>query len=297
MNNIKYIIKLIRPKHWIKNLFIFGSIIFSNNFFNFAILKNNILTFIAFCFISSTVYVMNDIVDVEKDKKHPEKCKRPIASGKVSVSTAILIGILLFIASLTIAFNVNISVFIIIIIYFIDNVAYSFKLKNLVIIDVFSIAFGFILRVLAGSFATGVIASNWIILCTLFLSLFLGFSKRRNEIISLGKDACNHRKNLSKYNTIFLDKIINISLTCTIIFYSIYCVLGTNSNLFIWTSIFVIWATIRYYYLIYSKNKTENPTDLIVKDKQLMCLISSWGLCSIIILNLNNILFIYNSIY
>ncbi|WP_408869317.1 decaprenyl-phosphate phosphoribosyltransferase (plasmid) [Clostridium perfringens] len=297
MNNIKYIIKLLRPNHWIKNLFIFGPIIFLNKFLNIDIIKNNILTFISFCFISSTVYIMNDIVDIEKDKKHPKKCKRPIASGKVSIPKAISIGILLCIISLAIAFSLKTSILIIIILYLLNNIAYSFKIKNLVIIDVFSIAFGFIFRVLAGSFATGVPASNWIILCTLFLSLFLGFSKRRNEVISLGKDASSHRKNLSKYTITFLDKIINISLTCTIVFYSIYCVLGTSVNLFIWTSIFVIWGIIRYYYLIYSNNEVENPTDLILKDKQLIYLILIWGIFCIIILNLNNIFYIINYIF
>ncbi len=160
MNNIKYIIKLLRPNHWIKNLFIFGPIIFSNKFLNIDIIKNNILTFISFCFISSTVYIMNDIVDIEKDKKHPKKCKRPIASGKVSIPKAISIGILLCIISLAIAFSLKTSILIIIILYLLNNIAYSFKIKNLVIIDVFSIAFGFIFRVLAGSFATGVPASN-----------------------------------------------------------------------------------------------------------------------------------------
>ncbi|MGG5460370.1 decaprenyl-phosphate phosphoribosyltransferase [Clostridium sp. B9] len=288
MNNIKYIIKLLRPNHWIKNLFIFGPIIFSNNFLNIDIIKNNILTFIAFCFISSTVYIMNDIVDVEKDKKHPKKCKRPIASGKVSIPKAISIGILLCISSLAIAFSLKTSILVIIILYLINNVAYSFKIKNLVIIDVFSIALGFIFRVLAGSFATGVPASNWIILCTLFLSLFLGFGKRRNEVLSLGKDASSHRKNLSKYTVTFLDKIINISLTCTIVFYSIYCVLGTSINLFIWTSIFVIWGITRYYYIMYSDNEGGSPTELVLKDKQLFCSVLLWGISCITILNLQN---------
>lgn len=286
MNNIKYIIKLLRPKHWIKNLFVFGPIIFSNNFLNMHLIINNILTFISFCFISSTVYILNDIVDIDKDKNHPQKCKRPLASGKVSIFTAIIVGIILCTVSLIISFNLNIHIFIVIIIYLINNIAYSFKLKNLIIIDVFSIAFGFILRVLAGSFATGVPASSWIILCTLFLSLFLGFSKRRNEVISLGKNASSHRKNLSKYNIKFLDKIINISLTCTIVFYSIYCILGTSSNLFIWTSILVILGIIRYYYLIYFEAKFDNPTDLILKDKQLIFIILLWGISCLVILNL-----------
>lgn len=289
MNSIKYTIKLLRPDHWIKNLFIFGLIIFSNSFFNIEIIKNNMLTFIAFCFISSTVYIMNDIVDVEKDKNHPKKCKRPIASGKVSISKALSIGILFCISSLAIAFSLKTSILIIIILYLINNIAYSFKIKNLVIIDVFSIAIGFIFRVLAGSFATGVPASNWIILCTLFLSLFLGFGKRRNEVMVQVKDASNHRKNLSKYNISFLDKIINTSLTCTIVFYSIYCVLGTSLNLFIWISIFVIWGITRYYYIMYSVNGGGSPTELILKDKQLLCSILLWGISFIILLNLKNI--------
>ncbi|BDC00525.1 TPA: decaprenyl-phosphate phosphoribosyltransferase [Clostridium perfringens] len=290
---IKYIIKLLRPNQWIKNLFIFGPIIFSNKFLNIDILKNNILTFVAFCFISSTVYIMNDIVDVENDRKHPNKCKRPIASGKVSIPVAILIGIILCVTSLAIAFSLKISILFIIIVYLINNIFYSFKIKNLVIIDVFSIALGFIFRVLAGSFATGVLASDWIILCTLFLSLFLGFGKRRNEVIFLGENASTHRKNLSKYNLEFLDKVINISLTCTIVFYSIYCILGTSIRFFIFTDILVIWGTIRYYYLMYSSSEGESPTDLVLKDKQLIYLILIWGIFCIILLNLNNYNFYY----
>ena len=126
---IKYIIKLLRPNQWIKNLFIFGPIIFSNKFLNIDILKNNILTFVAFCFISSTVYIMNDIVDVENDRKHPNKCKRPIASGKVSIPVAILIGIILCVTSLAIAFSLKISILFIIIVYLINNIFYSFKIN------------------------------------------------------------------------------------------------------------------------------------------------------------------------
>lgn len=296
MNKLKSILKLIRPNHWIKNFFIFGPMLFSNNFLNLNIIKVNILTFFSFCLISSTVYVMNDIVDVEKDKNHPKKCNRPIAKGDISIKEAIFLEILLCISSLILAFYLNKSIFFIVILYLLNNIAYSFKLKKLVIVDVFSIALGFIFRVLAGSFATGVSASSWIILCTLFLSLFLGFGKRRNEVIILGENAGKHRANLSKYTVNFLDKMINISLSCTIVFYSIYCVLGTTLNSFVWTSFFVIWGITRYYYLMYSNNEGGNPTELVLKDKQLILSISLWCLCCILLLNFNH-LFITRSLF
>lgn len=284
MNNFKYIIKLLRPKQWIKNFFVFGAMLFSNNLTNFNIVKNNILTFIAFCFISSTVYILNDIVDLERDRKHPKKHERPITSGKVSISTAILIGIILATTSLIIAFSLDKYIAIIILIYLFNNILYSFKLKNVVLVDVFSISLGFILRVLSGGVATGVETSNWIILCTLFLSLFLGFGKRRNEIIVLGKSADEHRENLSQYTEKLLDQLINLVLGCTIVFYSIYCILGSPSDKFIWTNIFVIFGVLRYYYLMYSKGEGGSPTELVLKDKQILYCILLWSFACFIIL-------------
>lgn len=286
MGELKYIIKLLRPKQWIKNFFVFGAILFSNNFWNLKIVKNNIITFIAFCFISSTVYILNDIVDVERDKKHPEKCKRPIASGKVSVNKAKIIGAIMALTSFYIAINLNIYIAIIIGLYLINNLFYSFKFKNIIIVDVLSISIGFILRVIAGGVATKVETSNWIILCTLFLSLFLGFGKRKNEIVILGKDAYDHRENLSKYTERLLDQLINIVLTCTIVFYSIYCVLGSPFNNFVWTTIFVVFGILRYYYLMYSKGEGGSPTELVLKDKQLIYCIALWGCACILILNI-----------
>ncbi|MBB6622326.1 decaprenyl-phosphate phosphoribosyltransferase [Clostridium gasigenes] len=286
MKDFKYIIKLLRPKQWIKNFFVFGAVIFSNNIINFGVAKSNILTFIAFCLISSTVYILNDIVDVERDRKHPKKCERPIASGKVSVTKAIIIGIILAILSLFIAINLKKLIFIIIILYLVNNIIYSFKIKNIILLDVFCISIGFILRLLAGGIATGVETSKWIILCTLFLSLFLGFGKRRNEVIILGEGANEHRKNLSQYTVELLNQLINISLTCTIMSYAIYSILGSVSENFIWTSIFVIFGVLRYYYLMYSKGEGGSPTELVLKDKQLGGCIMFWVCTCIVILNI-----------
>lgn len=286
MENFKYTIKLLRPKQWIKNFFVFGPIIFSNNLLNFDLLIRNFITFISFCLISSTVYILNDIVDKESDKKHPVKCNRPIASGKISLLKAFIIGTVLCLISLILAISLNKYIAIIICLYVLNNIAYSFKLKNIFLIDILSISLGFILRVLAGGISTTVQISKWIILCTLFLSLFLGFGKRRNEIIVLGKNASSHRQNLSQYTEKLLDQFINISLTCTIMSYSIYCILGSYSDNFIWTSIFIIFGILRYYYLMYSKEAGGNPAEIVLKDKQLFNCILLWGCTCIVILNI-----------
>ena len=286
MEKLKYLIKLLRPSQWIKNFFVFGAMLFSNNFMNYKILKDNIITFIAFCFISSTVYILNDIIDIEKDRNHPKKCKRPIASGKVSIFNATILGILLLMLSLYISFSINKFLVIIILLYFLNNIVYSLKIKNIILLDVISISIGFILRVLSGGFATGVKVSDWIILCTFFLSLFLGLGKRRNELIVLGEDAQNHRKNLSQYNLEFLNKLISIVLTCTIIFYAIYSVLGAPANHFVWTNIAVIVGILRYYYLMYYKQEGGSPTELVLKDKQIMFSVVLWIFSCALILNI-----------
>lgn len=286
MKDFKYMIKLLRPKHWIKNFFVFGAVIFSNNIINLEIVKANMITFIAFCLISSSVYILNDIVDVERDKKHPKKCERPIASGNISVTKARITGSILVIASLSIAISINKLIFVVVVLYLLNNIIYSFKIKNIILLDVFSISIGFILRLLAGGIATNVETSKWIILCTLFLSLFLGFGKRRNEFIVLGESAKGHRENLIEYSEKLLDQLINIGITCTIMSYSTYCIIGSSSGNFIWTSIFVIFGILRYYYLMYSKGEGGSPTEIVLKDKQLGSCIVFWVCTCIVILNI-----------
>lgn len=279
------IFKLLRVNQWVKNMFVFGPILFSNNILKVNMIKNSFIAFICFCFISSCVYIMNDMVDREKDKKHPEKCKRPIASGKVSLLKAIIIGIILALVAILVSLTLSNYLLLIILLYLINNIMYSFKIKNIIILDVFSIAIGFVLRVVAGSIAIGVKTSSWILLCTLFLSLFLGFGKRRNELIILGNEAESHRKNLSNYNEKLLDQIINIVLSCTIVFYAIYSVVAAGKENFFWTTILVLFGVFRYYYLMYSKGDGGDPTKLVTSDKQLCLCILFWIICSAGILN------------
>ncbi|NGU67654.1 decaprenyl-phosphate phosphoribosyltransferase, partial [Clostridium perfringens] len=194
------LLKLMRPKQWIKNFFVFGALIFSYSFLNLNKTIAALIAFILFCLISSTVYIMNDILDVEKDRIHPKKRFRPIASGAISIKQATIALVVLLAISMISSFMINKGLFFILVLYFINNIFYSFKIKNIVILDVISIAVGFILRVIAGGVAIDVSLSGWILLCTFFISLFLGFEKRRNEIIKLEGKANEHRKILDDYS-------------------------------------------------------------------------------------------------
>lgn len=284
MDKLGNYIKLMRPKQWIKNLFVFGAILFSGTFTNINYIMYTLVTFIAFCLVSSTVYIINDIVDIENDKVHPKKCKRPLASGAVTINEALFIGIILAICSLTLGFITNVYVGLIIVAYLLMNIVYTFKMKHEVILDILSIAVGFILRLLAGSFAIGIMASKWIILCTLFLSLYLGFGKRRNELVTLEENAASHRKSLSLYSISFLDQALSIVLTCTIIFYAMYSAIGSDNSYMIGTVIFVVYGVLRYNYLIYNKNLGGSPTEIVLKDKPLIIDVLLWIICCLIIL-------------
>ncbi|MBZ4663764.1 MAG: UbiA prenyltransferase [Caloramator sp.] len=279
----KYI-ELMRPKQWIKNFFVFGAIIFSKKFLEVESILKVILTFFSFCLISSSVYIMNDIKDLEQDKIHPKKKNRPIASGRVSIKSAIIEMIVLIIVSLSTAFYLNKYLLIILLIYFINNIIYTFKVKHLVLLDVISIAIGFILRVIAGGVVINVELSVWILLCTLFISLFLGFEKRKNELKCLEGDATKHRKILDDYSIKFLDDISNIVCGCTIIFYSLYTFFAYKHKYMMITDIFVIYGLFRYKYLTEIKDLGGSPTEAVLTDIGIIVDVILWGIFSAAIL-------------
>ncbi|MDK0616302.1 decaprenyl-phosphate phosphoribosyltransferase [Clostridium perfringens] len=276
--------KLMRPKQWIKNFFVFGALIFSYSFLDLNKDIYAILAFILFSLVSSSVYIMNDILDVEKDRIHPKKKFRPIASGAISIKKAQLAFFILLAFSMIFAFLINRSLFFILTIYFINNIIYSFKMKNIVILDVISIAFGFILRVIAGGVVIGVSLSGWILLCTFFISLFLGFEKRRNEIIKLEGKANEHRKILEDYSDELLKQFSDITLTCTIVAYAIYTFVAYNTSYMMITNIFVIYGLFRYKYLSMKKGEGGSPTETILADRGIIIDVLLWGIISIIIL-------------
>ena len=278
-------IKLMRPKHYIKNLFVFAALLFSGEIFNAQAIKSSILSFIAFCLICSCVYTMNDVVDVEKDKVHPKKCKRPIASGKITKNKGILFAIILAIISIILSAYVNKMLLFIIGLYLINNILYSFKLKNIVLLDAFSIAIGFVLRVWAGAISINVPVSSWIILCTLFLSLFLAFGKRQKEISLLKDGAGSHRKILKSYDEDFLNKMLTITLTITLVCYALYTSTNVENQSMIFTTIFVAFGALRYSYVIHTTDE-GNPTDVVLSDKPILITLLLWVISCLAIITL-----------
>lgn len=282
--SIKEYIKLMRPKQYIKNLFVLAALIFSTKILDIESVLYSGIAFVAFCLISSTVYVLNDIVDIEKDKLHPKKCMRPLASGAIKKNNAIVLGLILVLLSIAVSLLVNTKLTMILVLYLLNNLLYSFKIKNIILLDVFSIAFGFILRVCAGSVAIGVSLSNWIILCTFFLSLYLGLGKRKKEIEMLKEGAGEHRKILKEYNDEIINQMMTVVLSSTIVCYALYSTSNPENPNMMFTTIFVVYGILRYNYVI---NTTEegNPTDLVLKDRSIQISVLIWALsCLVIIL-------------
>ena len=266
------IIKLLRVKHWIKNSFIVAPLVFSESFLNQVAITKTFFAFCAFSLIASIVYVINDLADIEKDKVHPKKCKRPLASGDISKTQAFIIICVLVLIDIIFFTLLNFVTSLIIICYFIMNLFYTFSLKKKVIIDVMIVAIGFVLRIYVGATAISVEISNWLILCTLFISLFLGFGKRRHEFIIMDTDRNSHKAVLDFYSRQLLNYLIIISITLTIISYSLYTIdivtinkLGTDK--LILTIPFVVYGLFRYMYNIYRKEGGGDPADVVYKDK------------------------------
>lgn len=266
------IIKLIRLPQWIKNLFVFVPILFSKHLFvNYDFLYT-LYGFFILCFSSSLIYVINDLIDIEADRAHPIKKNRPLASGKVSKSTAfILVAILLITIAATLPlFDLKFAVTVLL--FILLNVLYSFFLKHVVILDIFSIAAGFSLRVLAGAFIINVGISSWLILTTMFISLFLGVMKRHSELSLVTENSSGvTRKVLSQYSINFADQISTIAAAGVIICYALYTVADRTILIFetehlIYTTPFVVFGIFRYMYLVYLKDEGENTTKIMLSD-------------------------------
>ncbi|QAT40220.1 decaprenyl-phosphate phosphoribosyltransferase [Clostridium sp. JN-9] len=283
--NIKGLIQLIRPKQWIKNCFVFAAIIFSGNFLNITMLYSNIVTFLLFCLTSSSVYILNDIVDIDKDRCHPQKKYRPLPSGKVSIKSAVILDILIVISVALLSFlYLDIRILFIFAVYFVINILYSFKLKNVVIIDVMIITFGFVLRVESGSIATGVQVSPWLFLCTILLSLFLALNKRKSEIITLKDKSANHRKILEEYSVAMIDNMLTIVTPSILMAYSLYTFSTVQSKTMMYTIPFVLYGIFRYEYLMDKKNIGGKPEDVFGSDLPFLVNIILWVISSLIII-------------
>ena len=288
---MKYLIKLARPKHWVKNLLIFAPLFFSQQV-SLEHFQNNILAFIAFSLTASSIYILNDIVDAPKDRKHPEKKNRPLAAQKVSVQAAIVEIIIFLCISAAISSLLPKTFWLVLTGYTLLNVAYSYGLKSLLIIDVMILAAGFVMRILAGGFTADVPVSHWIIICTFFGALFLGFGKRKNETMLLQEDSHNHRKVLLHYTKDFLNQLMGLTAGMTIISYSLYTIDPQNiahfqtENLF-YTIPFVVYGIFRYFHILYNKTSGGDPTKIFLRDLPMVINVLLWIASLFLILRWN----------
>ncbi|MGH7858542.1 MAG: decaprenyl-phosphate phosphoribosyltransferase [Candidatus Binatia bacterium] len=275
------ILALLRPAQWVKNLLVFAALIFAEQLFVAGSLVRSLLAFASFCCLASAAYVLNDIRDAEADRRHPLKRLRPLPAGTVSRSTAAVLGSGLAVAAFAVAAPLGPAFLLTALGYVALQFAYSLALKHLVILDVMAIAAGFVLRAVAGAVAIDVYISPWLIICTFLLALFLGFGKRRHEILLLEEGAGAHRPTLREYSPYFLDQMISVVTASTVVAYAIYTVspevrekLGTDS-LYL-TIPFVLYGIFRYLYLVHQREGGGNPTQQLLTDRPLWLNILFW---------------------
>jgi 4-hydroxybenzoate polyprenyltransferase len=282
-------IKTGRPKEWIKNVFVFAGLLFSGEFTDGHAIGMALITFVAFCLVSSAGYFLNDLIDVELDRKHPKKRFRPLAAGELSERTAMLIAPVLAVVAIGIAFLVNWEVGLMVIGYGVAQTAYSLGLKQIVIIDVMTLAGLFILRVAAGAEAVEAHASEWLILCTGMLAAFLGFTKRRQEAVSELHEGTATRPVLEHYSLPFLDQMVSLVTTGTVISYAIYTVnsplIGSQMMLTIPP---VVYGIFRYLYLIYDRSDDRSMAQIVAGDRGIQAAGAAFAVIAFLLLYVFN---------
>lgn len=293
--NPLYIIKLIRPEQWVKNLFVALPLFFSGSLLDGWSWRQTAIVFIAFSLMASSIYCLNDIMDIEADKTHPKKCLRPLASGKVSVKSAwlVMIGLIITSCGCCLLLNSNQTFIVIGIIafYLFMNIAYCLKLKQYAIIDVFIISFGFVLRIAAGGFACDIWLSPWIVSLTFLIALFLAFAKRRDDVVLRESTGKVMRKNTVRYNLDFLNQTLSIIGSVTIVCYILYTVspdveTRMSSKYVYVTSIFVLAGILRYMQASIVDIKSGSPTKILLHDRFIQCCVILWLLSFLVIIYL-----------
>ena len=278
------LLRLARPYQWVKNSFVLVGLLFGNVWGEAATLRSVALVFAAFCFAASAVYVFNDIADREADRAHPHKRRRPIAAGEVDVPTAYRFSGLLALAALALALPASPVALLIVAAYLALNVAYSLGLKHVVILDVFIIATGFMLRILGGTLGVGIAPSQWLLLCGLMLTVFLGFAKRRAELFALeggNQERGDQRKVLADYSPAILDRMIAVSATGVIVSYALYTVSAETLRIhgtdkLVWTLPFVLYGVFRYLWLLHREGGGGDPTRELLRDSHLLAATLVW---------------------
>mgnify|MGYP000950594845 FL=1 len=281
-SNWRGLVKTMRPHQWFKSIVVFAALVFDGKLFVPELFFKTTVIYVCFCLLSSAVYILNDLVDMEKDRQHPRKRTRPLASGKLDPRFAAVAAVIIGAISIGIAFGVAPLAGVVLLAYLAQNIAYSFWLKNIVIIDVMVLSLGFLLRVVAGVVVVHVENfSPWLYICVTLLALFLGFGKRRQEIVLLEGSAGQHRASLEEYNLPLLDQIITIITTSTLIaytFYSFDAATALAHNRMLISVPFVFYFIARYLYLVHVKGLGGAPDELLLKDKPLLINSALWAL-------------------
>ncbi|UCH82696.1 MAG: decaprenyl-phosphate phosphoribosyltransferase [Candidatus Latescibacterota bacterium] len=292
MKKVYYILMSMRPRQWTKNLVLFAGLIFTENLSNPVLVWKSVQAFLIFCALSGVVYLINDVTDVEKDKIHETKRTRPLPSGKLKAKEATTAAVVIAIVALAFAFRVGQSFFNIAVVFFALNVLYSIVLKRVVLLDVVSISLSFVIRAIAGVEAlvgidSAIELSPWLLICTLFLSLFLAFCKRRHELVSMD-NASRHREALAEYSPLLIDQLVGMSAAGAVLSYSIYTIWPDTVEKFgtgnlVYTIPLVLIGVMRYMYLVYNKDKGGSPSDLLLSEKFILIDVFLWVLLVIAI--------------
>lgn len=276
--------RIIRVRQWVKNFFVFVPLFFGGAIMDMSALWAGIVTFAAFCFAASGIYCLNDIVDVEADRQHPVKCNRPIASGEVSIGAGWMLMALMMVLSagvLLLLPHHGWRVAGVVAAYLVLNVGYCVKLKDSAIVDVCIVAFGFVLRILAGGEATGIVLSKWIVLMTFLLTLFLSFAKRRDDVLRMDATGVPPRKNTIRYNLTFINQAITVTGSVMLVCYIMYTVSPETQEHFhtdylYLTSVYVLVGLLRYMQIAVVDKQSGDPTKVILKDRAIQVIVLAW---------------------
>lgn len=279
----------LRPRQWTKNGLLFLGLIFSLSLYDHGLVLRTLLAFVDFCVLASSTYLINDVLDLERDRLHPIKRNRPVASGQVAPITALLVSAMLLVIGLAMAGSLGAGFTIAALLYLLITITYSLWLKNIAIVDLLVVAAGFVLRAGAGAVVIGVPISPWLYVCTMLGALFLATSKRRHEMVLLRDVASEHRRILQAYTVPFLDQMISVLASASVIAYSLYTFSAENlpkNQAMMLTIPFVLYGVFRYLYLIHTKGGGGTPEEALLTDKPLLATVLGWGAASTAIIYL-----------
>ncbi|MCW3465704.1 decaprenyl-phosphate phosphoribosyltransferase [Chitinophaga nivalis] len=282
---------LLRPKHWAKNAFLFIPLFFAGEIFNWTKVQHVMVAFVSFCLIASSIYIINDYRDIEADRKHPKKCKRPLASGAVSKTAALVMFVLCIVAGMALALSIKQKFAFVVSIYFVLNLLYTYGLKDVSILDIIILATGFVLRIKAGSVASHIAVSEWLVIMVFLLALFMGIAKRRDDVLIKLKSGEEMRKAAKGYNLDFMNVMLSLVAAVIIVAYLMYTLSPETEQRFntyrlYYTCLFVIGGLLRYLQITYVENDTGSPTRILYKDRFIQLTILLWVLSFYVIIYL-----------